>query len=36
MQKTADISKILKTLQHDLTFISNVPSESSIHLAMEI
>ena len=31
MQITADESKILKTVPHELTFISNVLSESRIH-----
>ena len=30
MQITADVSKILKTAQRDLTFIINALSESSI------
>ena len=33
MQLTADVSKILKTVQSDLTFILNVLSDSSIHFA---
>ena len=31
MQITADVSKIWKTAQHDLTFILNALAESSIH-----
>ena len=33
MQITADVSKILKTVQRDHTLILNVLSESSIHFA---
>ena len=33
MEITADVSKISKTAQRDLTFILNVLSESSIHFA---
>ena len=33
MQMTADVSKISKTIQRDLTFILKVLSESSIHFA---
>ena len=33
MQATADVGKILKTVQRDLTFILNVISESSIHFS---
>ena len=33
MQISADVSKISKTVQADLTFILNVLSESSIHFA---
>ena len=33
MQITADVSKISKTVQHDITFILNVLSESSIRFA---
>ena len=33
MQITADISKILKTVQHGLTFILNILSESRTHFA---
>ena len=33
MQLTGDVSKILKTVQRDLTFILNVLSDSSIHFA---
>ena len=32
MQITADVSKVLKIAQRDLTFILNALSESSIHL----
>ena len=31
MQLIADASKILKTVQPNLTFILNIPSEFSIH-----
>ena len=34
MQITADVSKTLKTVQGDLTFILNVLSESSVHSAL--
>ena len=33
MEITADVGKILKTVQRDLTFTLNVLSESSIHFA---
>ena len=33
MQITADISKMSKSVQRDLTFVLNVLSESSIHFA---
>ena len=33
MQINADVNKILKTVQRDLTFILNILSESSIHFA---
>ena len=33
MQIIADVSKISKTVQRDLTFILNVLLESSIHFA---
>ena len=33
MQINADVNKILKTAQRDLTFILNILSESSIHFA---
>ena len=31
MQIAADVSKISKTVQRDITFILNVLSESSVH-----
>ena len=34
MQAAADVIKISKTIQRDLTFILNVLSESSIHSAL--
>ena len=33
MQINADVNKILKTVQRDLTFTLNILSESSIHFA---
>ena len=33
MQINADVNKILRIVQRDLTFILNILSESSIHFA---